>query len=282
MGEVIRGSEAIARGELTEWALRRWHRPIVRGVYVPKGQLVTVEDRALGAWLWSKRSAVITGVAASALHGAKWVDADVPIEIRMDCSRPPPGIIARDNTLPDDEVMYLGDLPVTIPARTAFDLGRYLPRGQALARLDALMRARPFATEDVQLLAKRYKGARGMRQLRELLPLVDGGAASPQETRLRLLFIDNGFPKPTTQIPVYDEWGFLVRTIDMGWEDFMVGAEYDGDQHRTSRLQYVKDMKVWPELARLGWDMVRAIKEDCDPDIVRRAYEAMTSRGWKP
>jgi hypothetical protein len=35
-------------------------------------------------------------------------------------------------------------LPVTSVARTAFDLGRHLPRGQALARLDALMRAAPF------------------------------------------------------------------------------------------------------------------------------------------
>ena len=177
---------------------------------------------------------------------------------------------------------YVGDLPVTTPARTAFDLGRHLQRGQALARLDALMRATPFSIEDVQVLAKRYRGARGIRQLRELLPLVDGGAASPQETRLRLLFIDKGFPKPTTQIPVFDEWGQFVRTLDMGWEDFMVAAEYDGDQHRTHRGQYVKDLMVWPELARLGWDVVRVIKEDCDVDIVRRACEAMTSRGWKP
>ena len=42
---------------------------------------------------------------------------------------------------------------------------------------------------------------------REVLPLVDGGAASPQETRLRLLFIDSGLPRPTTQIPVVEGRG---------------------------------------------------------------------------
>lgn len=282
MGEVFRGSQAIANGQLTEWALRRCYRPIFRDTYVPKRATVTMRDRALGAWLWSKRKAVIAGVAASALHGAKWVEPDIPIELRLSFPRPPRGIIARNETLSNDEVMYVGEIPVTTPARTAFDLGRHLRRGQALARLDALMRAKPFSIEDVQLLAKRYRGARGIRQLRELLPLVDGGAASPQESRLRLLFIDNGLPKPTTQIPVFDEWGQLVRILDMGWEDFMAGAEYDGEQHRTHRGQYVKDLKVWPELARLGWDVVRVIKEDCDAEIVRRAYEAMTSRGWKP
>jgi hypothetical protein len=68
----------------------------------------------------------------------------------------------------------------------------------------------------------------------------------------------------------------------MGWEDFMVGAEYDGDQHRTSRPQYVKDLRVWPKLGRLGWHVVRAIKEDRDDDLVRQAWDAMVSRGWRP
>jgi hypothetical protein len=68
----------------------------------------------------------------------------------------------------------------------------------------------------------------------------------------------------------------------MGWEDFMVGAEYDGDQHRTSRPQYVKDLRVWPKLGQLGWHVVRAIKEDRDDDLVKQAWDAMVSRGWRP
>jgi hypothetical protein len=68
----------------------------------------------------------------------------------------------------------------------------------------------------------------------------------------------------------------------MGWEDFMVGAEYDGDQHRTSRSQYVKDQRVWRKLGQLGWHVVRAIKEDRDDELVRQAWDAMVSRGWRP
>jgi hypothetical protein len=118
--------------------------------------------------------------------------------------------------------------------------------------------------------------------LRALLPLIDGGAMSPQETRLRLMYIDAGLPKPTTQIPVFDEWGHHVRTLDMGWEEFMVAAEYDGDQHRTDRPQYVKDYRVWPILQRLGWDVIRVIKEDRNDDVIARTYRAMVARGWKP
>ena len=143
------------------------------------------------------------------------------------------------------------------------------------------MRATPFSIEDVLLITKRHEGARGVRQLRSLLPLVDGGAASPKETWLRLLLIDAGLPKPTTQIPVNDRWE-LVGLLDMGWEQFKVAAEYDGDQHRTDRRQYVKDIRRIPKLERRGWLVIRVIAEDHEDDIISRVHRALTSRGWKP
>jgi hypothetical protein len=282
MGEVFIGSEAIAAAKLTEYQLRRWYRPIFRDVYIPKRVEPSLRDRTVGAWLWSRRRAVVAGAAASALHGAAWVDADIPIELIAPSARPQRGLLVRNESLADGEITRVAGLPVTSRARTAFDLGRHLGRGEAVARLDALMRSRIFSTEDVLLLAKRYRGVRGLRQLREVLPLVDGGAASPQETRLRLLFIDAGLPIPTTQFPIVEGRGKLVRVVDMAWEEFMVAAEYDGDQHRTSRSQYVKDMRVLRKLARMGWIVIRVIKEDRDDDIVERAWTALESRGWRP
>lgn len=282
MERVFIGTEAVASGELTAHELRRWYRAIYRDVYVDRRCAPTLRDRTIGAWLWSRRQAVIAGVAASALHGANWVDPDVPIELILRTSRPQPGLLVRNETLEDDEVTWACKLPVTTRARTAFDLGRHLPREQAVARLDALMRSMVFSTEDVLLLAKRHHGARGLKRLRAALTLVDGGAASPRETWLRLLFIDAGLPKPTTQIPICGQNGRLIRMVDMGWEEYMVAAEYDGDQHRTDRPQYVKDLRVLPKLARMGWHVVRAIKEDRDEDIVASARAALTARGWKP
>jgi hypothetical protein len=282
MADVFIGSESLARGLLTRHELRRWYKPIFKDVYVPSRAVLTLENRSYGAWLWSRRRAVIAGVAASALHWASWVDDTASIELIWRRSRKHDGLVVRQESLEVDEVMHVAGLPVTTPARTAFDLGRHLPRGEALARMDALMRAAPYSLNDVFTIAKRHEAARGVRQLRELLPRVDGGAASPQETRLRLLFIDSGFPKPTTQIPAVEAGGRLVRMLDMGWEDFMVAAEYDGDHHRTNRSRYVKDLRALPKLQALGWIVVRVIKEDKDDDVVRRAYRAMTSRGWKP
>ncbi|MGV0802011.1 hypothetical protein ABQF26_33875, partial [Mycolicibacterium elephantis] len=146
---------------------------------------------------------------------------------------------------------------------------------RAVALLDALMNACPFAVEDVALLAKRHRGVRGLRRLKVALPLVDGGAESPRETWLRLLFIDAGLPRPTTQFVVCDEMGRYVRRLDMCWEDFKVGAEYDGDQHLTSRRQYISDVQVNRVLQRLNWHVIHVIKEDRGADLVEQARTAL-------
>jgi hypothetical protein len=281
MGEVFIGTEAIAAGTLNDYQLRRWYRTIFRDVYIPKRLQPSLDDRIVGAWLWSRRRALIAGAAASALHGAQWVDADTAIELISKSARPQRGLIVRNETHGADEVVAIGGPAVTSGARTAFDLGRHLPRRQALARLDALMRATPFSFEDVSVLAKRYRGTRGVRRLGEVLPLVDGGAASPKESWLRLLLMDAGLPKPTTQIPVNDGWR-SVGVLDMGWEDYMVAVEYDGDQHRTDRRQFVKDINRLAVIADLGWVVIRVVAEHRPGDIVSRVHQALIRRGYRP
>jgi hypothetical protein len=280
---ILIGSEAVANGVVTRHELARWYRPIYPNVHAPRDHELTLRDRTVGAWLWSKRRAIVTGVAASGIHGAEWVDATIPIELVYEHSHPhpPAGIVARNERIADDEITLVDGVPVTTRARTALDLGRHQPRERAVARLDALMRAASFSTEEVMLLAKRYRGVRGVKSCREALPLVDGGAASPRETWLRLIYIDAGLPRPTTQIPIFDTDGTLLRTVDMGWEEFKVVCEYDGDQHRTDRPQYVKDLRVIPRIERLGFIVERVIKEDRREVIVRRAWDAMISRDWR-
>jgi hypothetical protein len=113
-----------------------------------------------------------------------------------------------------------------------------------------------------------------------VLPLVDGGAASPKESWLRLLLIDAGLPKPTTQIAVNDGWR-LVGLLDMGWEDFLVAVEYDGDQHRTDRRQYVKDLGRMAKFADLGWIVIRVVAEHRPDDILDHVFQALARRGYR-
>src|SRR5262245_54632575 len=113
MREVFLGSEAVARGALTAHELRRSHQRIFRDVYMPKQRTVSLRDRIEGASLRSGRKGVIAGVAASALHGAAWIDLDMTIELIWDYARSPSGLLVRNETLADDETTRVAGLPVT-------------------------------------------------------------------------------------------------------------------------------------------------------------------------
>ena len=287
MAEILLGGEALAAGVVTRHGLRHRYSPLFRGVYIDKRVEPSLRDRAIGAWLATRRRGVVAGVAASALHGAPWVDPTEPIDVVGVKIQSQEGLIPRSERIAGDEIVRISGLPVTSRVRTAFDLGRHLDRPEALARLDALMWNQRYQVDDVLALSDRYPRVRGVRQLRELLPLVDGGASSPWESRIRLLLMDAGFPRPETQIPVV-RGVTPVAWLDMGWRDFAVAVEYDGDLgapprvqggHRKNRRQYVKDIARLRMLEALGWNVIRVIAEDKPQDVIARVEAALVSRG---
>src|SRR5262249_40835467 len=143
------GSEAIADGALREHQLRARYRAVFPNVYAADGPELTLHQRARAAWLWSQRRGVLMGLTAAGLHGAKWIDDDLPIELVASNARPPRGMRTHDLRICDEERMLLGDLPVTNPQRTAFDIGRRHPTRSTVARLDALLRATGIGLADV-------------------------------------------------------------------------------------------------------------------------------------
>jgi very-short-patch-repair endonuclease len=280
MEEPIIGSEALASGVLTRGQLRWNYQPIFPDVYISRLADRTLDVMTAGAWLWSERRSTITGRAAAALYGAKWVSETAPIELLWQNNHCPPGIIARDERFAADEVTSYRGLTVATAARVGFDLARHLLAVTAVAHLDDLARATRITKQDLMNLIDRYPGARGNKRARLLIDLMDAGAESPKESWLRLVLINAGFPRPTTQIPVTD--GHCVAFLDMGWEPEMVAVEYDGDHHRLDRGQYVKDIRRAEMLDRLGWQVVRVIKEDRPRDIVKRVALALARRGGTP
>jgi hypothetical protein len=214
MSQPFVGPEALDSGALSRGKLRWNFTALHPRVYMSNDAEHTVHTNAVAAWLWTSRRGVIAGRAAAALHGAKWVDASTPIEVIVEHTRKRAGIVVREERIAPDEITFVGELPVTTPARTALDLGRHLLRDAAVAHLDALAAATGVSAADALALAGRYRGARGVRQARTALALMDGGAQSPKETWLRLVLIDGGLPKPRTQIRVSD--GRSEAFIDMG------------------------------------------------------------------
>jgi Protein of unknown function (DUF559) len=276
--EPFLGTDALASGALSRHQLRTRYRAILPNVYLANDVELSLHLRACAAWLWSRRTATLVGAAAAALHGSKWIPDAVPVELIHNNTRPPPGVLTRRDALLEGEAQVIDGRAVSTPERTAFDIGRRGAIRSAVVRLDALARATGFKVDDVLRIASRHPRSPGLRRLETALELVDPGSQSPRESYLRLLLIDAGFPRPHTQIPVHGVDGLPIAYLDLGWEEHMVAVEYDGDQHRTDRRQYVKDVRRAELLERMGWIVVRVVAEDQPAAIVRRVRDALTTR----
>lgn len=276
MDRLIVGSDALTAGIVTRHDLRTKYFKVHHNVYAPTGMELDARDRAVAAWLWSRGQATLFGHSAAAMFGTRWLPPDRPAELARIRHRSPRGIVIYSGTLADDEVCLRGGFDCTTPARTAYDLGRRVPGDLGIMRIDALLNATGCTIAEVQGIANRYPGARGIRELRATLDLVDGGAESPRETELRLLLVGAGLPRPATQIRVGN------RRIDMGWRDPKVGVEYDGVQHWTSPDIHAGDIERLEFLAAQGWLIVRVSARHLRcrrAEIVRRVCEALRSRG---
>lgn len=279
MADPFLGSAALAAGELTAYELRSRYVPLHQDVYVLKHAELTPALRAKACWLRSRRRGILAGFSAAALHGARWIDPDRPAAIIDTNRRRAFGVEVWEERIEADEIAVVDHMRVTSPARTALDLARRYPTHVSVAAIDALAQAVEVKLADIELLVDRYQGRRGMKAARAAIELVDGGAQSPKETWLRLLLLSAGFPRPQTQIAVRNEWGWAEAYLDMGWEDIKVAVEYDGDQHRSSRAQYVKDIRRLEMLEqRYGWIVVRVIAEDRPEDIICRVAQARARR----
>jgi hypothetical protein len=215
----------------------------------------------------------MAGLSAAALYRTAWIDAWLPAELNRQSRDKTHGIILHSDVLWDDEVCLHDGLQMTTPARTAFDLGRRKGFTNTLIQLDALTHATGLKVADVELLADRHRGARGLVQLRRVLPMVDGGAESPYETRTRLVLITSGLPRPQTQIEVRGDWGAVLARIDMGWEEWKVGVEFDGAHHWTDPAQRTRDIDRLAELEARGWIIIRV-----SADLLRHRPDVVVAR----
>lgn len=269
------GTEALATGLLSRRALRR-QQPVYRNVYLAPHETLTPLARAEAAWLFSGRDAIVGGLSASALYGTKWIDPSAPAELFRANAKPVEGILIHRDVLGADEYRLVRGLSATTPARTAFDLGRRNGLTQAVERVDALARQTGVTAAQVGVLIGRHPGVRGLIQLREALALMDGGAESPQETRTRLVLVRGGLPRPRTQITVHP------YRLDMGYDEFKVGVEYDGEQHWNDPQQHARDIDRLAYLASAGWRIIRVsaqILRERPAVIVKRTCQALREAG---
>jgi hypothetical protein len=268
------GSEALAAGVMSRGALRWNYSPVHPNVYLPNDAPRDLYVKAVAAWLWSRRTGILAGKTAAALHGVDWIKDTEPIELIARHGRRRPGVVVYQEQIGVAEVRNMGDLRVTTPARTALDLARRLPRDEALEHLDALAAKTGVAVADIGPLEERYRATRGIRAAREVIGLMDAGSVSQHQTRLRLLLLDAGLPRPRTSIRLRDP--LWEAALAIGWDEPKVGIEHEDDLKMLNPVQRIARDELFQ---RLGWFRVLATNNHPKSAIVRRVCAAIAQRG---
>jgi len=155
---------------------------------------------------------------------------------------------------PRDWVL-IGGIRVTTPIRTALDLGCTLSRREAMAAMDALMRAHGFTVADLAHELPRYFRRRGVVQLRQLVPLVDGLAESSGESWTRLEIGDHGLPTPTPQHWVMVD-GIPTYRLDLAYPHARIAIEYDGQEFHSDAESRSRDARRRTWLREHGWIVI--------------------------
>ena len=181
-----------------------------------------------------------------------------------------------ERTFIEADVVEVDGLVVTTPLRTAWDLGRLTHRDLAIGALDALLRHGTFTVDELLAGMDRFKGMRGVVQLRSLAPLADARAQSPGESTLRLRWLDLAhLPPPEPQVPITVH-GVVVYWIDLGVEELRYGCEYDGEEFHRDKSA---DRARREDLAqRFGWDVEGVDRSNVygpKQDVERRLIEGI-------
>lgn len=146
-------------------------------------------------------------------------------------------------------------LIMTTPLRTALDLGCRLPRWKALATLDAFMRLCGVTRQEMLAALPRFRGRRGVRQLRELIALANPLAESSGESFTRIAILDAGFPEPQLQHWV-EEGGRPIYRLDLAYPHHKVAVEYDGRTFHESKAARQRDQHRRRWLREHGWTVI--------------------------
>lgn len=152
-----------------------------------------------------------------------------------------------------------------------------------MPRIQRLDDPRPYADLDELRDALANRTAPGIRRARQAAAEARIGAESRRETWLRRLAVASGLPEPECNGELRDERG-RIGWFDLVWRRWRVASDYDGDQHRTSTVQYDRDITRFDRAAAIDWRVVRVRNAGFRDPVGTRArlHEAFRAHGWRP
>lgn len=253
-------ADGLSDAQLARWVEEARLRKLLTGVYLDATIRVDLRVRARAIALIAPPEAVVVDRTAAWLHGMDLLHRSAvhetpPVELYLakETRVRRPGVDSGRRQLLRRDVDELHGVRVTTPLRTSLDLARSMWRYDALGALDRYVAAGLVTIEALLVELPRFRGWRGVRQARMLLPLVDPLAESMPESALRLHWHDAMLPWPHAQHWVYDG-DFGLYRLDLADPKVRYSAEYDGEEFHSSdeAMVYDAERRRWCQ-EHHGW-----------------------------
>jgi len=254
----------ISRDRLRSASFRRLGAGLYRWAGLKEGPLVI-----LGAM--AKRipaDAAFSGHTAAWLHGLDVAPYD-PIEVTI--PGPTSGhrarALVRRAGLDRSQIVMRRGLPTTSALRTAADLGGRDPITEGVVAADAFLHAELVTIEELCVFIAEHPHAKGIARLRRVVDLAEPRSESAMETRLRMLLVLAGLPRPEAQASLLDDRGRFVARTDLFYRAQRLAIEYDGGNHRD---RLVADNRRQNRIIEAGYRLLRFTAADVYvmPDLV--------------
>lgn len=222
------------------------------------------------------RGAAFSGFTAAWLHGLDVAPCS-PIEVTVSENAGVSarrGMAVRRSALREGDVVVLRGMPATSMARTLAELCARLSLAEAVVIADAALHQGRLRLEHLQSWVKSNRKHHGIANLRRVITLAEPAAESPMESRLRMLLVLAGLPRPRAQVSIHDRWGRFAGRPDLFYEEHRLGIEYDGGVHRGA---LVDDNRRQNRLLNAGVRLLRFTGADVlgNPDGVVTQVRAM-------
>jgi very-short-patch-repair endonuclease len=175
-----------------------------------------------------------SGYTAAWLHGLDVAPCN-PIEVTIPkpfgITRRAGGSVRRSD-LAAGEIVIRKGLPATPAIRTVVELAGRTPLTEAVVVADLALHATLVTLAQLRAYVAAHTRARGIARVRRVLDFVEPKAESAMETRLRMLLVLAGLPRPQVQVPLCDNDGRWLGRPDLLYRDQRLVLEYDGGNHR--------------------------------------------------
>lgn len=241
----------------------------------------------------------VTGWAGCRLHGAQFFDGLaqdgrtlIPVTLAVGKSgknRSDHRARVFYDAIAAGERVRRHGVPTLTPVRCVVDAIRHAQHyEEAVIAADMMAAAELVAIEQIRQYALTCRGG---SRIRSALDLASEFSRSPNETRLRLIWVLAAkLPAPLVNCPIRDLSGRLLGTADLLDPESGLVAEFDGADHRTA-AQQSRDAAKDAALRQVGLEVVRVTGLDLgDPGrVVTRLHEALartvcepeTQRRWR-